>query len=99
MHFIDILIFILYFSVMLGVGIYFFRRKKNSEDYYIGGLKAVIYTDTIQWIILMAGFAMIVGGGTTITKIVAEFQLPLNLDANIFGIGTSAIVYVIIHFL
>ncbi len=37
MHFIDILIFILYFLGMLGIGVFFFRKNENSEDYYVGG--------------------------------------------------------------
>ena len=37
MHFIDIAIFILYFLGMLGIGIFFYRKNENSEDYYVGG--------------------------------------------------------------
>ncbi|GJM31402.1 MAG: 3-guanidinopropionate transporter [Saprospiraceae bacterium] len=37
MNIIDISIFILYFLAMLGVGIYFFRKNQDSEDYYVGG--------------------------------------------------------------
>lgn len=40
-----------------------------------------------------AFFAMLVGGGTTIILIVGGWQLPLNLDANIFGITASFIVF------
>lgn len=29
--------FILYFMLMLGIGIYFFRRNKNMGDYFLGG--------------------------------------------------------------
>lgn len=57
----------------------------------IGGLKAVIYTDTIQWIILMAGLIFLgipvayvsVGGWEAITTILPESFLSLS---NITGI-------------
>ncbi|MBL1213333.1 MAG: sodium:solute symporter family protein [Ignavibacteriae bacterium] len=42
-----------------------------------------------------AFFSMIAGGTTTITLIVANIKLPLDLDANIFGISVSAIVFII----
>lgn len=37
MQVIDLLIFVLYFLAMLGVGVYFFRKNKSSDDYYVGG--------------------------------------------------------------
>lgn len=37
MHIIDILIFIVYTLVVLGIGIYFLRKNKNADDYYVGG--------------------------------------------------------------
>lgn len=37
MHWIDIVIFIVYFLAMLGIGFFFFRQNKNSDDYYVGG--------------------------------------------------------------
>lgn len=39
--------------------------------------------------------AMLLGGTTTITLIIAEWKLPFGLDANIFGITTSAVVYLL----
>lgn len=52
----------------------------------IGGIKAVIYTDTIQWIILMAGLIFIgipigyfhVGGWTEIQKSISPNMLTLS---------------------
>jgi SSS family solute:Na+ symporter len=41
-----------------------------------------------------AFLSMIAGGTTTITLIVANINLPLGLDANIFGISTSAIIFI-----
>ena len=37
MNVIDLIIFVVYFLGMLGVGFYFFRKNKNSDDYYVGG--------------------------------------------------------------
>jgi SSS family solute:Na+ symporter len=37
MHFIDLTIFLLYFLGMLGIGFYFFRHNKDTDDYYVGG--------------------------------------------------------------
>lgn len=38
-HWIDILIFIIYFLVMLGVGFYFANKHTDERDYYTGGGK------------------------------------------------------------
>jgi SSS family solute:Na+ symporter len=48
----------------------------------------------------MAAFwAMLLGGGTTITLIITSIKLPFGLDANIFGITTSAIVFFLFSYL
>jgi solute:Na+ symporter, SSS family len=39
--------------------------------------------------------AMITGGTTTLVLIIGNFNLPFQLDANIFGISLSAVVYVV----
>lgn len=39
MHIVDISIFVLYMLSMLAVGIYFLKRNKSQEDYYVGGRK------------------------------------------------------------
>jgi len=36
MHIVDITIFVLYMLAMLGVGLYFLKRNKSQEDYYVG---------------------------------------------------------------
>lgn len=36
-HIIDISIFVIYLLFMLGVGLYFMRKNKTEEDYYVGG--------------------------------------------------------------
>lgn len=48
----------------------------------------------------MAAFwGMLLGGGTTITLIITSINLPFGLDANIFGITTSAIVFFLFSYL
>lgn len=46
-----------------------------------------------------AMWAMLVGGGTTITLILINTRLPLGLDPNIFGITASALTFVLLTFL
>lgn len=113
MNILDIIVFIVYFAGMLGIGVYFFKKNKSIEDYYVGGrslgswhiglsvvatdvgggfsigfggLKAVIYTDTVQWIILMSGLIFIgipvsyfaIGGMETIQATLGSEFLSLN---------------------
>jgi len=64
MHLLDILIFIVYILVMLGIGYYFHRKNENLEDYYVGGRKmsslhvglSVVATDVGE------GFSIGLGG-------------------------------------
>ncbi len=37
MSVIDIIVFIAYFVGILGIGFYFFKKNKTSDDYYVGG--------------------------------------------------------------
>jgi len=46
---------------------------------------------------LAATLAMIAGGTTTVALVISGIRLPLDLDANIFGISASAIIYFIVH--
>lgn len=48
---------------------------------------------------IAAMWAMLVGGGTTITLILINTKLPLGLDPNIFGITASALIFVLLTFL
>lgn len=36
-HFIDLVIFIVYLVFMLGIGFYFLSKNKSKDDYYVGG--------------------------------------------------------------
>ncbi|MBL7105561.1 MAG: sodium:solute symporter family protein [Bacteroidales bacterium] len=60
MHLIDIVIFIVYFSAMLGIGFYFFNKNKDEEDYYVGG------RGVGSWHIGLSVVATDVGGGFSI---------------------------------
>jgi solute:Na+ symporter, SSS family len=42
-------------------------------------------------------FSMIAGGSVTLILIILKIKLPWNLDANVFGLTSSAIVYLIAH--
>ncbi len=45
-----------------------------------------------------AFWAMLIGGATTITLIITTIELPLGLDANIFGISLSLVSFLIINY-
>ncbi len=60
MNILDIIIFVLYFSAMLGIGVYFFKKNKDIEDYYVGGRSLG------HWHIGLSVVATDVGGGFSI---------------------------------
>lgn len=60
MHIIDIIIFVCYFLLMIGVGLYFFRKNKSTDEYYVGDRKIK------SWHIGLSVVATDVGGGFSI---------------------------------
>jgi len=44
-----------------------------------------------------AFWAMLFGGGTTILLIVSQLKLPLDLDANVFGLALAALTFVVLN--
>ena len=60
MSVIDIVIFVIYFTAMLGVGVYFFYKNKSLDDYYVGG------RSMSSWHIGLSVVATDVGGGFSI---------------------------------
>ena len=60
MHIIDIIIFMVYFLAMLGIGFYFFKKNKDTDDYYVGG------RNMGSWHIGLSVVATDVGGGFSI---------------------------------
>ncbi len=60
MHLIDFSIFVVYMLFVLAVGVYFFKRNKNKEDYYVGGRSIK------PWHVGLSVVATDVGGGFSI---------------------------------
>jgi solute:Na+ symporter, SSS family len=60
MHWIDILIFLVYLLMVLGIGIFFHYKNKNQEEYFIGDKKIK------SWHIGLSVVATDVGGGFSI---------------------------------
>jgi len=60
MQVIDIVVFVVYFIAMLGVGFYFYFKNKSTDDYYVGG------RNMGAWHIGLSVVATDVGGGFSI---------------------------------
>lgn len=60
MHIIDLTIFVVYMLAMLGVGFYFLKKNKSTDDYYVGGRQMN------SWHIGLSVVATDVGGGFSI---------------------------------
>lgn len=60
MTYIDYIIFAVYFLAMIGVGVYFYRMNKDTDDYYVGG------RNMGSWHIGLSVVATDVGGGFSI---------------------------------
>lgn len=92
MHIIDISIFVLYMLSMLGVGIFFLKRNKSQEDYYVGSRKmtslhiglSVVATD------VGGGFSIGLGGLGFIIGLSGSWML----FTGIVGAWISAIVLI-----
>jgi len=92
MYLIDIFVFIVYFAAMLGIGIYFFRKNKDVEDYYIGGRSLG------SWHIGLSVVATDVGGGFSIGLGGLGFAIGLSgswlLFTGLVGAWLSAVVLI-----
>lgn len=60
MSVIDLIIFMIYMLVMLGVGVYFLRKNKEQDDYFVGG------RNIGPWHIGLSVVATDVGGGFSV---------------------------------
>ena len=60
MHIADFIIIFLYIAAMLMVGVWFHRKNKNSEDFFVGGRKMT------RWHLGLSVVATDVGGGFSI---------------------------------
>lgn len=92
MALIDIIIFGVYFATMLGVGVYFFRKNKDLEDYYVGG------RSLSSWHIGLSVVATDVGGGFSIGLGGLGFVIGLSgswmLFTGLIGAWVSAVVLI-----
>ena len=92
MHFIDLFEFALYMVGMLGVGYYFLKKNKTTEDYYVGGRKmgsfhvglSVVATD------VGGGFSIGLGGLGFVMGISGSWMLFTGL----IGAWLSAVVLI-----
>jgi len=81
MHFIDLTIFVVYMILMLGVGFFFLKKNKDTDDYYVGGRKmgsfhvglSVVATD------VGGGFSIGLGGLGFIMGISGSWMLFTGL--------------------
>lgn len=92
MHWIDIVIFVVYFLAILGVGYYFYRKNEHEEDYYVGG------RDMGSWHIGLSVVATDVGGGFSIGLGGLGFLMGLSgswlLFTGLIGAWLSAVVVI-----
>jgi SSS family solute:Na+ symporter len=92
MHLVDVFVFVIYFTLMLGVGVYFFRKNKNIEDYYVGGRSLG------SWHIGLSVVATDVGGGFSIGLGGLGFTIGLAgswmLFTGLIGAWLSAVVLI-----
>lgn len=92
MHFIDFIVFIIYILIVLGVGFYFHRKNKNSNDYYTGG------NDMGSGHIGLSVVATDVGGGFSIGLGGLGFAMGLSgswmLFTGLIGAWLSAVLLI-----
>lgn len=89
MHNIDLAIFIIYILVMLGIGVYFYRKNQSIDDYFVGGRKIG------SWHIGLSVVATDVGGGFSIGLGGLGFTMGLSgswmLFTGLIGAWVSAV--------
>jgi SSS family solute:Na+ symporter len=92
MQIIDIIIFIIYFALMLGVGVYFFNKNESIDDYYLGGRTLG------SWHIGLSVVATDVGGGFSIGLGGLGFTIGLAgswmLFTGLIGAWLSAVILI-----
>ncbi|WP_347840435.1 sodium:solute symporter family protein [uncultured Draconibacterium sp.] len=92
MGWIDLSIFCIYLTAMLGVGVYFLRKNKNTDDYFVGGRKL----SSIH--IGLSVVATDVGGGFSIGLGGLRFTMGLSgswlLFTGLLGAWLSAVLLI-----
>lgn len=92
MHILDLLIFIVYMILMLGIGFFFHRKNKDFDDFYVGGRKmgslhiglSVVATD------VGGGFSIGLGGLGFLIGIAGSWMLFTGL----IGAWLSAVILI-----
>jgi len=92
LHTVDYVIFILYFFGMMAFGLYFFRKNKQSDEYYVGG-RSINF-----WHIGLSAVATDVGGGFSIGLGGLGFVMGLSgsylLFTGLIGAWMSAVLLI-----
>jgi solute:Na+ symporter, SSS family len=92
MHWIDLLVFAFYVIAMLSIGFFFFKKNKDTDDYFVGGRKMG------SWHIGLSVVATDVGGGFSIGLGGLGFILGLAgswmLFTGLIGAWLSAVVLI-----
>ncbi len=92
MHWIDITIFVVYFLAMLSIGVLFYIKNKNVDDYYVGGRSMG------SWHIGLSVVATDVGGGFSIGLGGLGFAIGLSgswmLFSGLIGAWLSAVILI-----
>lgn len=92
MHWFDLLIFVLYMFLVLGIGFYFLRKNRDADDYYVGGRNmgslhvglSVVATD------VGGGFSIGLGGLGFIMGLAGSWMLFTGL----IGAWLSAVILI-----
>ena len=91
-HWIDLLVFIVYMIAMLGVGVFFLKKNKNTEDYYVGG------RSMSSWHVGLSVVATDVGGGFSIGLGGLGFTMGLSgswmLFTGLLGAWLAAVILI-----
>lgn len=92
MHIIDILIFVVYMIIMLGIGFFFLKKNKTADDYYVGG------RSMSSWHVGLSVVATDVGGGFSVGLGGLGFSMGLSgswmLFTGLIGAWLSAVVLI-----
>lgn len=91
-HWIDLLIFVVYMIAMLGVGVFFLKKNKSTDDYYVGG------RSMSSWHVGLSVVATDVGGGFSIGLGGLGFTMGLSgswmLFTGLIGAWLAAVILI-----
>lgn len=91
-HWLDLLIFFIYMVAMLGVGVFFLKKNKSTDDYYVGG------RSMSSWHVGLSVVATDVGGGFSIGLGGLGFTMGLSgswmLFTGLIGAWLAAVILI-----